>query len=452
MEAIRKAPPTLSGTQGLPVVQELISQRSLLSALEVMGDVLGPVFQVKLPTFQPVVLSGPETARQVLVTERQKFLWRNELDPVTRLLGKGLLVEDGSSHEVLRGYMQPYLNRSKVMDHLPVMLAYTDHIMSRWSDGSIQDMLVEMRRLTLMILIGTLFGVDVRPDLERIWDPVLRVLKYISPGLWLFAPRLPRPGYQSAIEKLDDYLYGIIRKRRQSKFDRDDMLSDLVRREDMTDDLIRDQLLTMLIAGHDTSTALLAWSFYVLGQHSHVLEDLRTEVDEAIGDQLPTRNSLAKLHLMDQVIKETLRLYPPIHAGNRIAGEDLQIQGCPIPEGNRVLLSIYLTHRDEKYWPGAERFIPERFDRKKAARRPALSYIPFGAGPRNCIGAAFAQLETKAVLARVIQSFDLELVSVRVNKHMAATIEPRPGVLVQVSRRKRKICKPTTNLLNLEDV
>lgn len=437
MNPTKKSPPTLTGNQGWPVLKELISERSLLSGLEVMGETLGTVFQVKLPSFQPIVVSGPEAARQVFVTDRDKFLWRNEDDPVTRLLRHGILVEDGHSHDLLRSYMQPHLNRSQVKDHLPQMLAYTDQIASNWGDESIQDMLVEMRRLTLLILIGTLFRVDASPDLDRLWQPILRVLEFISPGLWLIAPRLPRLGYQAAIDELDGYLYDIIRERRQNLDNSNDMLSYLVRQDGMTDDLIRDQLLTMLIAGHDTSTALLAWSLHLLGQHPQVLNSLQAEVDTVIGDQVIDITSLSKLHLMEQVIKESLRLYPPIHAGNRLASKDLQVNGCPIPKGSRILFSFYLTQRDEAYWPDVQRFYPERFDHSRSKKQPALSYLPFGAGPRNCIGAIFARIEAKAVLTWIIQSYDLEPVPGRVAKHMGATLEPRPGISMKVTRRRK---------------
>lgn len=437
MKASISSPPRVSGAQGLHALKELFTQRSVLAGLEVMGESLGPVFQLSLPNFQPIVLSGPEAARQVFVSEREKFLWRNENDPVTKLLRHGLLVEDGDAHDILRGYTRPYLNRSQVHGFLPTILALTDQVMATWVDGSILDMLVEMRRLTLMILVRTLFGVDIVPDLDRLWRPILRVLEFISPGMWVVAPGLPRPGYQTAIDEMDEYLYDIIQKRRRIPDDSDDMLSGLIKADGMSDELIRDQLLTMLIAGHDTSTALLAWLFHLLGEHPRVMDRLRAEVDSELDDQLPSKVNLSKLRYMDQVIKETLRLYPPIHAGNRMAGEDLQAQACPVSRGSRILFSIYLTHRDERYWPDAKLFDPERFDRSRLKKRPALSYLPFGAGPRNCIGAIFADIETKAVLARVIQSFDLEPVPRRVVKHMGATLEPRPKVLMRVSRRGR---------------
>jgi cytochrome P450 len=130
-----------------------------------------------------------------------------------------------------------------------------------------------------------------------------------------------------------------------------------------------------------------------------------------------------------------LRLYPPIHVGNRTAITDLNLEGYPIEKGTRIMLSFYLTHHDEQYWPDAERFKPERFDRNVPHNHAPFSYLPFGGGPRNCTGATYAQIEAKVILARVIQTFDLELTSPQIVKHMGATLEPYPRVLMRVSRR-----------------
>jgi cytochrome P450 len=427
--------PTISISNAMPILRELTGKRSLLAGMKAMHLELGNVFEINIPGFKPVVLSGPEAAREILVTKRKQFNWRNTNDPVTRLLRHGLLVEDGAYHDTLRGYMQPALQRSRGNRYLPAMLACTDQVLSTWKDGSIQDMLVEMRRLALMILMETLFSVDISPDLKRLWDPILKVLEYISPGLWLISPGLPRPGYTKAIEELDEYLYAIIRERRLNGNGADDMLGDLIDREDMTDDLIRDQMLTMLIAGHDTSTALLSWALHLLSSHPDVMQRAKHEVDSVLGVNKPTMPELSKLHYLEQVIKETLRLYPPIHIGNRMANSDLSLQGCPIPEGSRVMLSYYLTHRDEGSREHAEQFNPERFDRKVHHKQLPFSYLPFGGGPRNCIGAAFAQIEARLVLARIIQNFDLELISQGIRSHMGATLEPRSKLLIRVSRR-----------------
>jgi cytochrome P450 len=273
-----------------------------------------------------------------------------------------------------------------------------------------------------------------------LWGPILKALHYISPGLWILWPDMPRPGYKKALGQLDDYLYGLIRQRRQEGSRQDDLLGRLINDRDLDDHLIRDQMLTMLIAGHDTSTAMLSWTLYALGTYPEYMAMVQAEIDGICGHALPTADQIANLHFLDQVAKESLRLYPPIHVGNRFAREDLQMQGYEVPASSRVMVSFYLSHRDADHWPDAEQFCPHRFDRHERQERAPLTYVPFGGGPRNCIGATFAQIEAKIVLARILQQFDLTLVpGQKIKPYMGATLEPRPGVRMTVRRRKSSV-------------
>jgi cytochrome P450 len=428
--------PTTDSRAGLKALRVLLGQRSILATLEQMHASLGNVFQIPLPGFEPVVLVGPEANRQILVTDRDRLRWRNEKDPVTQLLRHGLLVEDGESHDRLREYLTPFFHRRRVLTHVEVMVDYVDRVIGKWQEGAPYDMLVEMRRLALLILMGTLFGVEFDADLERLWPTILRVIDYISPGLWIVWRSIPRPGYRQALRQMDAYLHHIIRERRAATKRPEDLLTHLVNNPLMDDDLIRDQILTLLIAGHDTSTASLAWTLYLLGRHPDVLARAQAEVDAILDRDPPTADKLGGLVFLEQVFKETLRLYPPIHVANRVVVADMTVQGCPIPVGTRVMCSIYLSHRSPQYWEEPARFDPQRFAEGQASARPTLAYVPFGAGPRNCMGAAFAQVEAKVVLARILQRLNLELVSKRVRPHMGATLEPRPGVLMRVRRRR----------------
>jgi cytochrome P450 len=295
-------------------------------------------------------------------------------------------------------------------------------------------MLVEMRRIALLILMDNLYKVDFTPEIRRLWKAILRTIEYISPGLWMMWGGVPRFGYSRALRQMDAYLYQIIRTRRSAVGTADDILGLLVTAPEMTDDLIRDQLLTILIAGHDTSTALLSWTLYLLGKHPQVMERVRAEIETVLGAGPLEPAHIPQLVYLEQVLNEALRLYPPIHLGSRIAATDLEFKGYHIPAGTRVVYSIYLTHRHPSYWPEPNHFNPERF---ASGFRPApYTFLPFGGGPRNCIGAAFAQVEVKVILAQILQSFDLKLVGKAVHPHMGATLEPRPGVLMLAHRRK----------------
>lgn len=427
--------PAPSNQASLDALRALLGQRSLLAALEVFHAELGDIFQLPLPGFNPVMLAGPNATHFVLVEGRGDLRWRPEGDPVARLLRQGVLVTDGEAHDDLRREMAPALHRRMLAGYVAAMVASADRVLDTW-DAARQplDMLVEMRRIALLILMQTLFSVDFSADLDRLWQPILRALRYISPGPWLVWRAIPRPGYRAALRELDGYLHRLIAERRERPTPGDDLLNLLIG-AGMSDDLIRDQLLTMLIAGHDTSTALLSWALFALAQHPHVQDQARREVLDVIGTSAPEHAHASDLRYLEQVINETLRLYPPIHLGMRIAAADLGYGGYTIPAGTRVLYSIYLTHRDPRYWPEPAAFDPARFAPEHARQRPPYTFLPFGGGPRNCMGMAFAQVEAKIVLARILQRYELADAGKRVRLHMGATLEPRPGVLLHVRRR-----------------
>ena len=439
--------PEADGLIGLKILRQLMRDGSPLTAMTIMRQHIGPSFRITLPGFRPAVLSGPEPNRAIMVTQRDKLRWRSETDPVTKLLRRGVLVVDGEEHAALRAIMDPPLHRRYVVDHVETFWGYTNQVMADWPDDGDVDMLVEMRKAALLILVGTLFKVDFTPDMPRLWQPILDILRLISPGPWIFWPNVPRRQYKKSVAAMDEFLYGVIQRRRTELAGETavsgDFLGQLIQ-SDLDDGRIRDQMLTMLIAGHDTSTALLAWVWALLGQHPEAMAAAKAEVDAIIGDAEtpPTLEQIGQLYYLDLVIKETLRLYPPIHAGNRqTTTEPMVIDGFEIPTETRLMHSIYLTHRDERYWSEPEQFCPHRFDRAREEpgeeKRPSLAYIPFGGGPRNCIGAAFAQVESKVVLSRILQRYDLTLLNGdKIYPHMGATLEPHPGVMVRLERRR----------------
>jgi len=446
--------PTPSSQTGLRALKAMLRERHPLAAMQVFHDELGDVFRVQLPGFTPVVMVGPEAARFVLLDARDRLRWRNEQDPVTHLLRHGVLVEDGEEHDRLRRTMTPALHRRMVDGYVDVMRRRTDQIVAGWADGGTVDMLVEMRKVALLILLDALYQVDFTPELERLWGSILGIIQYISPGPWMVWRGLPRPQYRCALRQMDEYLYRIIRERRslmdlcrgamplsvvsrlpggKTGADHPPDLLELLITADMDDGLIRDQLLTMLIAGHDTSTALLAWTLYLLGSHPHTLRRAYDEVDVVLGSEPPRPEQVSKLEFLGRVIKESLRLYPPIHLGSRLAATDLEYQGYHIPAGERVIYSVYLTQRHKAYWPDPNLFDPDRHT--SGARQAPYSWLAFGGGPRTCIGAGFGLVEAKVVLARLLQGFELTLVEPHVHPHMGATLEPRPGVRMRVQRR-----------------
>lgn len=422
---------------GRAALSALISEGSPLGPLKVMAKKMGRFFQIPIPGFRPFVVFGPEANRKVLVTEREKVRWCNS-DPVTDLLRHGILVTDGEEHDLYRKLMEPSLHPSQLPGYTQMMIEQTDRVSSIWKDGETIDVLVESRKIALLIIMQALFSKDVWSDLPRIWTPVLKAIEFISPGLWIFWRRMPRPGYKRPLRDLDDYLFGVIDERRMRcpdwrsavegrKEGSYDLLQHLID-AGLSDDLIRDQMLTMLIAGHDTSTALLGWTLALLGQHPEVHKQLIHEID-----------TLEKSPLLDHVIKESLRLYPPIHIGNRMIRDEIDFDGDKAHANERMFYSIYLTHRDPAIWENAEDFCPERFARGR--KTPPFAYIPFGGGPRACIGAAFGQAEARIVLTHLLKTFKFEFTNHLIRPHMGATLEPRPGVKMRVYKRATAVIR-----------
>jgi cytochrome P450 len=405
----------------------LLYEKSPLAALRVLYEKQDRFFHIPLPGFRAFVVGGPPANRQVLVTERDKLLWRSSADPVTGLLRRGVLVVDGQEHDHYRELMEPLLGPAALPGYTERMLRQVDRVSDTWQPGQIVDMLVECRRIALLIIMDTLFSVDFWNDSPRLWKPILKAIEYISPGAWVIIPGLPRLGYRKYLKTLDDYLYEIIRTRRSAS-PCHDLLGHLIA-AGLDDGQIRDQMLTMLIAGHDTSTALLAWTFYLLGMNPDVYTRLQAELDETLQGK-PLAPSGWQPHLLDEILKESLRLYPPIHLGSRRLQETMDLDGHTMPAGERLIYSIYLTHRDPSVWENPDLFAPERFARGR--KQLPFAYVPFGGGPRACMGAAFGLVEARLVLAHLMQTFSFQLVNMNVHAHMGATLEPRPGVFMRV--------------------
>ncbi|GAB4461623.1 MAG: cytochrome P450 [Anaerolineales bacterium] len=410
---------------GRAALRALLKEGSPLGPLKIMAEHVGRFFQIPLPGFRPYVVFGPEANRKVLVTERGKLLWRNT-DPVTDLLRRGVLIVDGEEHDHYRRLMEPPLHPSQLPAYTDMMIRQTERVASQWKDGQVVDMLVESRKIALLIIMQALFSRDAWDDLPRIWTPILKAIEYISPGAWILWRNIPRPGYKKHLRTLDNYLHQIIASRRSLITHHPSPPTDLLQHlidAGLSDDLIRDQMLTMLIAGHDTSTALLAWTFVLLGEHPEVFSTLTAEV-----------TALEKPPLLDWVIKESLRLYPPIHIGNRRVAETIHFDEGSVPAGERLFYSIYLTHRDPAIWENPDSFCPERFAHGR--KTPPMSYVPFGGGPRACIGAAFGQAEARIVLSHLLRNYQFQFTQHPIHPHMGATLEPRPGVFMMVKRRQ----------------
>lgn len=415
-------------------------QGHMFAALQLFHQELGDVFRFRVPGLNFVMMAGVEANRMLLVSNRHEVRWRTESDPITRWLGHGLLVADGAIHDDSRRVMNPALHKQALETYVELMWRYTDQIAQKWhATPEPVEMLSEMRKIAILILMDALFSIDFSHEMVRLWQSISGMLKYISPGLWLLFPNLPRPQYRRAWRELDETVFSLIRRRRESP-ERSQTASpdllDLMLNAGMSDRLIRDQILTMFVAGHDTSTALLAWTLYLLGTHRHALAKTQLENEQVLGREPPTMEHLSHMRYLGCVIDESLRLYPPAHVGSRVALKELTFQSHVLPPETRIMYSIYLTHRDPKLWDSPNQFIPERFDTGGKRAYIPYAFVPFGGGPRNCIGAAFGQIEAKVVLARLLQKYELRFTDHKVTPKMAVTLEPKEGVRMFVRKKE----------------
>ncbi|MDX2076870.1 MAG: cytochrome P450 [bacterium] len=431
-----KKPPRPSGQIGLKALQGIIKRKSVIGALEALYTEMGDIFRLPMPGFNPVMLVGAEANKLIANDWKNDLQWRIPNEPITILLHEGVLVTDGKQHDDIRAPMvKPIMHRPMLQSYVTAMTKSAEAVMGAWQPNTDYDMLPEMRKIALLVLTSTLFDTDFTPDMERLWAGVIRAVRYISPNIWVLWRGFSRLGYNRELKKVDSYLFDLIAQKRKKSAQGTDLIGTLI---DMgwSDQLIRDQLVTMLIAGHDTSTASLAWTLYFLGKYPHIQEKVADEIKSVLGDNLPRHDQLSALPYLGAVIDEALRLYPPIHLGSRFATKELSYKGYRIKKGERILYSIYLSHRDPAYWENPNEFMPERFLGDKKPANNAYHYLPFGKGTRNCIGLAFADVEVKVVLARLLQAYRFELVKDDVRPYMGATLEPAPHVLMRVHGRK----------------
>jgi cytochrome P450 len=428
-------PPSTRTLNAGRVLPQLLNLRHGLSGvlpfLEWLHAELGDMFQITLPGFRPVVVASPELIREVLTTQRDAFLWRLEHTPVVRLFRRGVLVTDGEEHDTWREVMEPSSRPRHYTRHAEDIVAVTDAILNRWPAQGRIPLLREMRRIALAVFERVYFSHALTDEeFERLYKPILQALSYIGPGPWIVTRRVPR--IPKSLEPLEEHLRDLLRARRRDPSPPDDLLTHLVAYEG-DDERVRDQMITMLIAGHDTSTAHHAWTLWLLGHHPHWLGRVTEEVRDTLGADLPTPETFSRLPLLEGTRKESLRLYPPIHVGNRLTARDVVLGGYHLPAGTHVMVSIYLVQRHPRFWEQPQAFRPERWG---SGFSPApFSYIPFGGGPRNCIGGSFATFEARLVLARILQRFDLLPTDQQVRPRMGPSLEPDREVWLEVRRR-----------------
>jgi cytochrome P450 len=373
--------------------------------------------------------------------------YRNNLRP---FLGDGLLISEGDFWKRQRRLAQPAFHLRRLKALAAAMAEAAAGMSQDWQHGKVIDVMAEMNAVTMDIVARTLFGADVSSDIAQVGE-AMTVLQEetgrMSATAFFELPEFltQRRGkhFRDAVATLDRIVSRIIAARRASGEARDDLLSMLLEARDettgegMTDRQLRDELVTLFLAGHETTAIALTWTFHLLGQTPRAETVLQAEVDEVLGDRLaPSFDDLERLPYARMVAEEALRLYPPAYVfSRRSVGED-QLGPFRMPAGAHIVISPYALHRRPDYWPEPDAFWPERFAPGARTDRPKLAYLPFGGGPRVCIGNSFAMMEHAIVLAAAVRHWRLEAIPGReVRTEPRITLRPRGGLPMRLLRR-----------------
>jgi len=414
----------------------------LAAAARQYGDIVG----LRFLHFRTYLIVHPDYIEDVLVQHPRKFVKGRVLQANKRIFGNGLLTSEGDFWLRQRRLAQPAFHRARIAAYANTMVEYAERMVATWLDGEERDAHQEMMQLTLQIVGKTLFDANVSSDAREIGKTITLLLDFSSDFRRLiFTPKwLPTPrNIQTtlAIRRLNKIVYRMIAERRASGRDAGDLLSMLLgaRDEDgsqMDDRQLRDETLTLFLAGYETTANLLAWTWWLLATHPNVENKLHDELDAVLGGRAPTMDDLSRLVYTGQVITESLRLYPPAWGMARLAIEDHEIAGYPVPAGTGLAIAQWITQRDPRWFEAPEEFLPERWAEDLQKRLPRFAYFPFGGGPRQCIGNMFALMEGTLVLAAVAQKFRLILMpDAQIVPMASITLRPKNGVPVQLQKR-----------------
>ena len=438
------------GPRGLPIVGSLLAlMRDPLSLVARCVRDFGDVALLSRWPFKTYLLNHPDHVRD-LVVANHRDVHQGPMQQSMKLgLGEGLISSEGEFHLRQRRLIQPTFHKERISIYAKVMIDYALKHTSRWQDSDLVNIDDEMMELTLRIVVKSLFNAEVPSQVKEIGDAIDVMRRYmVSRGrnpLGRFLHKLPLPSTRRFLRHkaiIDGIIYGYI-DQRDGSGDGADLLSMLLLANDpetnnarMSRAQVRDEAISLAAAGHETTAVALTWTFYLLSKHPEVETKLHAELDSVLGNRPPTVLDLPDLPYTEQVVTESMRLYPPIWVTARIVDNDLTIGGYVIPKGSVAFVSQFAVHRDPRWFTNPLVFQPERWTPQFKASLPRYAYFPFGAGPRQCIGEPFAWLEEILVLATIAQRWRLRIAP-GYSERLTGSISLRPkrGMPMTVHRR-----------------
>jgi cytochrome P450 len=437
------------GPKGLPVIGCLLPfLKNPMEAVTAVAREYGGMARVPIRGKYLYLCSDPEMLKELLITHRTKYMKNIRYRHIQALVGQGLLLSEAAEWRRQRVITQPAFKPDTLDAQVGWMGEHTERFLDRWQAqadrGATFDVEPDFNRLAQLLsgrfLLGEPFAeiadefCDIAADVKRHWPAQPRniIAAFMKPDPKKIAL------FDAAIDRLDNCLLGFVRKHRATDYEGCGVLTRIVRtsREEgnlFDDKSLRDQLSTMFFAGHETSATGLCWIHWAISNHPAVRARLDAEV-ATLNGRIPNAEDIHNLQYTQQVIEESLRLHSPIHAISRVAMEDNTVGGFFIPKGQTVVISMYAIHRQDRLYPDAEKFDPERFTPEAVAARHRFAYLPFAAGHRNCIGAAQAMIELKLIVARIAQRYVLTLdPTQKVETAPGTTMFPRYGMRMKIT-------------------
>jgi len=408
----------------------------------------GDIASFDLGPMDAYLLTDPGEIERVLVSDHEKFAKPEfQGDALGDLLGKGLLLSEGQTWEKQRRLAGPAFTMERVAGFADSIVDHAGDMLDGWADGEAVDVEREMTQVTLAVIVDLMLGTDLSDERVRTIREALEPLgaRFEPDPVRFAAPAwVPMPGdseYDQAVATMDGVIEDIVRERSGTQGDSTaddgpmDLLSILLRAQDRGEQSrqqLRDEVMTMLLAGHDTTALTLTYTWYLLSEHPRAERRLQEEVDRVV-DGRPTMEDVLELEYTERVIDESMRLYPPVYVMFREPTEPVELAGYEVPEGAAVMLSQWAMHRSERFWDQPEQFDPDRW--QGADDRPRFAYFPFGGGPRHCIGKHLAKLEAKLITAATASRYTLEYARDGVDLWPTLTMHPRDGMPMTVSER-----------------
>jgi cytochrome P450 len=444
--------PEVPTVPGLPLLGNMLAFRRDRLALHERAARTAPMARLWLGPIPIHVATDADLAHAILVDHADSFKKARGMSVFMRpLLGDGLLTAEKDVHRRHRKLLAPAFAPKRIAAYGQTMVDETAHQLSTWRDDTVVDVSAEMMEMTLAIAGRTLFGADVRSDAAQVDRGLTMAMRSVVANLssWV---RLPYPWplprhlqMKRAIDLLDDVVYRLIRDGRARGTDAGDVMSILLLARDdedgtgLTDRQVRDEVMTLLLAGHETTANTLAWTWYELGRHVDIARTVEAEIAGAIGERPATTDDLPNLPYTLAVIEEAMRLHPPAYVTAREATEDVTIDGKTYPAGSTILVNIRGIHHRADYFPDPYAFKPERMAVAEKKARPRGRYLPFGAGPRVCIGSHFALIEAQLALATMVQRVRLEPAWIGpIEPEPLVTLRPKGGVPMRVRLRRAR--------------